>query len=216
MDCKINVELIPDASEIAEARKDLCPVDWARRCVNIAHHENCGKSVMCRDGLTQLAMILDDMVTGKGQSDDIPLVKELCQVIAEAGGCALAEKTANNILESLNKYPEEWDQHCRRKRCANLICKAYYGVYCAPDKCQGCTACMKVCPVGAISGGQGLICVVDTNKCIRCGKCFEVCPHEARAKFGAVKPKTPEKPVPVGSFAGAAGPAGRRSRRRDI
>ena len=214
MDCKQNVELIPEASEIAELKEGMCPVDWAKHCIDIAHHENCGKSVMCRDGMTQLSMIVNDIVSGKGQNDDIALVQELCEVIATTGGCALAEKAAKDVLYSLEKYPEEWDQHCRRKRCANLVCKAYYGVYCAPDKCQGCTKCMEVCPAGAISGGPGLICVVDPDKCVRCGKCFEVCPHEARAKYGAVKPKTPETPVPVGSFA-AAGPVGRR-RRRDI
>ena len=216
MDCKINVELIPDASEIAEARSGVCVVDWAKKVVETARHENCGKSVMCRDGITQVAAIIEDIVSGKGQPDDVALVKELCEVIASTGGCELAQKAAGDVLASIEKYPEEWDAHCRRKRCTNLICKAYYGVYCAPDKCQGCTACMKVCPVGAISGGPGLICVVDSDKCVRCGKCFEVCPHEARAKYGAVKPRVPTAPVAVGSFAGAAGPAGRRSRRRDL
>ena len=216
MNCKINVELIPDASEIAEARPDMCVVDWARKAVETARHENCGKSVMCRDGITQLAAIIGDIVSGRGQPDDLALLRELSEVIATTGGCALAEKAARDVLDSLDRYAEEWDLHCRRKRCTNLICKSYFGVYCAPEKCQGCTACMKVCPAGAISGGPGMICVVDTDKCVRCGKCFEVCPHEARAKFGAVKPKLPEAPVPVGSFAGAAGGAGRRSRRRNL
>ena len=216
MNCKINVELIPDASEIAEARPDMCVVDWARKAVETARHENCGKSVMCRDGITQLAAIIGDIVSGRGQPDDLALLRELSEVIATTGGCALAEKAARDVLDSLDRYAEEWDLHCRRKRCTNLICKSYFGVYCAPEKCQGCTACMKVCPAGAISGGPGMICVVDTDKCVRCGKCFEVCPHEARAKFGAVKPKLPEAPVPVGSFSGGAAGGARRSRRRNL
>lgn len=213
MNCNYHVELLPDASEIAELGAGVCPVDWAHRCIEIAHRENCGQSVMCRDGLTQLSMIVKDIVTGNGQNDDIALVKELCQVIAATGGCELAEKTAKNVLASLERYPDEWEQHCRRKRCAALVCRAYYGVYCVPDKCQGCTKCMETCPAGAISGGEGLICVVDSEKCIRCGKCFQVCPHEARAKYGAVKPRVPEAPMPVGSFAGAMG--GRRRRRAE-
>lgn len=211
MNCKYNSNLIPDASEIAELSNGICPVDWARNCIEIAHIENCGQSVMCRDGFTQLSMVVNDIVSGNGRSDDITLIKELCQVIAVAGGCELAEKAATNVLFSLEKYPDEWEQHCHRKRCATLVCKAYYSVYCAPDKCQGCTKCMEVCPVGAISGGPGLICVVDSEKCIRCGKCFEVCPYEARAKYGAVKPRVPETPVAVGSFAIAA-PMRRRRR----
>ena len=218
MDCKYNVERIPDTAEIEVLPEGVCPVDWAKKCIDTAYTENCGKSVMCRDGMTQLHMIVGDIVSGKGMGDDIDLVREICELMASTEGCELSVKVAKNVLFTLDKYADAWDQHCRRKRCAALACKAYYSVYCAPDKCQGCTKCMEVCPVGAIAGGKGLICVVDVSKCVRCGKCFEVCPHEARAKYGAgaLKPKMPEAPVPVGSFAAAGGAGARRSRRRDI
>lgn len=201
MRCEQNVELLPETAEIAELTPGVCPVDWAVRCVETAYENKCGKSVMCRDGLNQVRLILRDIVSGRGQSDDLELLKELCQVIQNAGGCALAEKAAGNVLYSLEHYAEEWDQHCRRKRCGQLVCKAYYSVYCVPEQCQGCGKCMEVCPVGAIAGGEGLICVVDSQACIRCGKCFEVCERAARGKYGAMKPRMPEVPVPVGSFA---------------
>lgn len=213
MSCNVNVELIPNVSEIETLPAGVCPVDWARNCIELARENNCGKSVMCRDGMTQLSLIVNDIVTGRGQNDDIDLIREICKTIASTPGCELGIKAAKNVLYTLDHYGEEWDAHCRRKRCTAMVCKAYYGVYCDPEKCQGCTKCLQVCPVGAIAGGEGLICVVDSDKCIRCGKCFEVCPHEARAKYGAVKPmRLPETPVPVGS-AGAA-PVARRRRQR--
>lgn len=200
---------LPEMPALAEGG---CPVDWALRCIRLARASACGKSVMCRDGLTQLALMAEDAVSGRSQPDDIPLMRELCQVIAAAGGCPLAQKAAENVLYTLREYADVWEQHSRRKRCPAMVCKAYYTVYCDPDKCQGCTKCMEVCPAGAISGGEGLICVVDGDKCVRCGKCVEVCPHEARGKYGAVKPRLPEQPVAVGSF--SAAPAGGRRRRR--
>lgn len=210
MDCKHNVELIPHFSQIEVLSPDTCPVDWAVQCIELAYHSNCGKSIMCRDGIAQLRAIMKDLVSGAGQPEDIPLARELCQIIASTAGCELSQKAAENILFSMDHYPEEWEQHCRRKRCSAMVCKAYYSVYCNPEKCQGCTKCMEVCPTQAISGGSGLICVVDSAKCSRCGKCFEVCPHEARGKYAAVKPRLPETPVPVGSF--AAAPMRRRRR----
>lgn len=212
MNCNINVDRIPDVSEIEELKEGVCPVNWAKVCVDMAREANCGKSIMCRDGLTQVGLIINDVVSGMGTQDDIPLIRELCELIASTGGCELAEKTANNVLYTLDKYADEWDQHCRRKRCAALVCKTYYSVYCIPDKCQGCGKCIENCPAGAIRGGNGMTCVVDDTKCIRCGKCFEVCPHQARGKYGAVKPRIPADPVPVGSISSDA-PQPRRRRR---
>lgn len=46
------------------------------------------------------------------------------------------------------------------------------------DLCQGCTACMRICPTGAIRirGGKA---VISDNKCVDCGECIKICPHKA-------------------------------------
>lgn len=53
-------------------------------------------------------------------------------------------------------------------------------------KCAGCTACMGICPVGAISMREGqdgfLYPYVDNQKCINCGKCISVCPMNGTVK----------------------------------
>ena len=63
--------------------------------------------------------------------------------------------------------------------------------YIDPDKCQACMICAKRCPVGAISGGKGLVHIIDQEKCIKCGNCFQVCPP----RFSAVT-KLSGQPVP--------------------
>lgn len=44
--------------------------------------------------------------------------------------------------------------------------------------CNGCKACVKVCPVGALSFDGGVR--TDKKKCIGCMKCVRVCPKKAR------------------------------------
>lgn len=46
------------------------------------------------------------------------------------------------------------------------------------DECIACGACAGVCPVGAISEGDGKY-VVDADACIDCGACEGECPTGA-------------------------------------
>lgn len=52
----------------------------------------------------------------------------------------------------------------------------------ASRKCNGCGACAKRCPTGAIdpAAPKG----VNKEKCIKCGRCIVVCPTKARRFYG--------------------------------
>lgn len=47
-------------------------------------------------------------------------------------------------------------------------------------ECCGCTACMSICPVSAISMKDDkkgfLYPIIDHNLCIKCQQCSQVCP----------------------------------------
>jgi ferredoxin len=46
-------------------------------------------------------------------------------------------------------------------------------------ECTGCTACVRPCPVGAISGEKDGLHTIDANLCIDCGACGLVCTFQA-------------------------------------
>lgn len=52
----------------------------------------------------------------------------------------------------------------------------------ASRKCNGCAACAKLCPTGAIDplSPKG----VNKERCIKCGRCIVVCPTKARRFYG--------------------------------
>lgn len=47
--------------------------------------------------------------------------------------------------------------------------------YTITDKCDGSAACVRMCPVGAISGEKKQLHKIDPDLCIECGVCGRVC-----------------------------------------
>ena len=48
-----------------------------------------------------------------------------------------------------------------------------------PDKCVGCTTCIKKCPTEAIRVRKGQA-SIQSERCIDCGECIRTCPHGAK------------------------------------
>ncbi|MHB8908514.1 MAG: 4Fe-4S binding protein [Syntrophales bacterium] len=53
------------------------------------------------------------------------------------------------------------------------------------ESCNGCGACVTVCPVDAIRGEKRMLHVIDQTICIECGACGRICPEgSVRDPFG--------------------------------
>ncbi len=48
------------------------------------------------------------------------------------------------------------------------------------NKCIGCNACIRSCPIPNANTYDGSIVRVNTSMCIKCGECIKSCPHDAR------------------------------------
>ena len=70
--------------------------------------------------------------------------------------------------------------------------------YIEEDKCIGCTACIKACPVDAIVGGNKQSHTVIAVECTSCEKCIEPCPTDCitmEKKVVSIYDWTWEKPA---------------------
>jgi len=47
------------------------------------------------------------------------------------------------------------------------------------EKCSGCTACVRSCPVFAINGERGKHHEINSLRCVACGVCGRICPSGA-------------------------------------
>ena len=160
--------------------EDNCMVDIAKFFLNFTVDESCGKCTPCRVGTRRLLEMLDKITSGNGTLEDLDKLEELCYYIKENSLCGLGQTAPNPVLATLKFFRDEYVAHVVDKKCPAGVCKDLLQYKIIADKCKGCTACARKCPVGAISGTVKNPHTIDTAKCIKCGACMETC------KFGAI------------------------------
>ena len=160
--------------------EDNCMVDIARFYLDFIVDESCGKCTPCRIGTKRMLEILNRIVEGRGEEGDIERLENLAETIKATALCGLGQTAPNPVLSTLRFFRDEYEAHIREKRCPAHHCKKLLQFVVEPAKCRGCTACARVCPVGAISGSVKQPHVIDASKCIKCSACMDTC------RFGAI------------------------------
>ena len=158
---------------------DTCMVEVARFFMNFTQNESCGKCIPCREGTRRMLEILDRIVAGKGEEDDIDTLLDLADTISVTALCGLGKSAPSPVVSTIKNFREEYEAHIFEKRCPAGTCQKLKSITIDPEKCKGCTKCSKVCPVSAISGEVKKPFVIDLSKCIRCGSCVSACPFHA-------------------------------------
>jgi NADH-quinone oxidoreductase subunit F len=159
--------------------EDNCMVDMARYFVRFLQEESCGKCTPCREGLDQMAEILNRICEGEGRSQDLGLLEDLSQTMIDTSLCGLGLTAPNPVLSTLRYFGEEYETHIKEKKCPARFCRELISFSIDPEKCTGCGACVKVCPVEAIIGEKKKVHQLDEEKCVKCRGCYEACKFDA-------------------------------------
>ena len=160
-----------------------CMVSVAKFYLEFTVEESCGKCSPCRIGNKRLHEILVKITEGKGTMQDLDELRNLAHVIKDTALCGLGQTSPNPVLSTIDNFWDEYVAHVVDKKCPAGQCKALKQYVIDPEKCKGCTACARNCPVGAIHGTVKMPHEIDQAVCIKCGTCIEKC------KFNAISIK---------------------------
>ena len=160
--------------------EDNCMVDIAKFFLDFTVDESCGKCTPCRIGTKRMRELLEKITDGKATLEDLDELETLAHYIKDNSLCGLGQTAPNPVLATLRFFKDEYIAHIVDKKCPAGVCKKLVAYSIVADKCKGCTACARKCPVGAISGAIKTAHTIDTSKCVKCGVCMDTC------RFGAI------------------------------
>jgi NADH-quinone oxidoreductase subunit F len=94
-----------------------CVVDATLRFTQFYAHESCGKCTPCREGTWWMSRLLRRMELGRGQMQDIDLMKDVGGNMLFKSFCALADGAVSPIDSSIKYFRDEYEEHVRLGRC---------------------------------------------------------------------------------------------------
>ena len=156
-----------------------CMVAVAKFFLDFTVEESCGKCAPFRIGNKRLQELLEHITKGNGTLADLDRLRNMSLVIKDTSLCGLGQSSPNPVLSTLENFREEYEAHVITKKCPAGQCKDLMEYFIIKDNCVGCTACARVCPVGAISGERKEPHEINPDICIKCGACIEKCKFDA-------------------------------------
>ena len=155
----------------------LCPVDLTASFLKMCMAQTCGKCVPCRIGLSQLDLLLNDILEGRGTLDTLNLIEKTARVISSSADCAIGYEAANMVLKGLSGFREDFLNHIESNRCLYHLDQP--------------VPCVALCPAGVdIPGYVALVAAgryADAVRLIRKDNpfptaCAMVCEHPCESR----------------------------------
>lgn len=123
--------------------------------------------------ILKMLEILDRISKGRSNMRDVYLLRELASSIKSK----LYQKY-NIIEEIINNFYHEIEEHIEENKCYTAQCNHLVKLT-ITEKCIGCSACKRACPVDCIEGKLKTQHHIDYNRCTHCGQCLAACPVNA-------------------------------------
>jgi NADH:ubiquinone oxidoreductase subunit F (NADH-binding) len=83
--------------------------EFARFFMDFCVDESCGKCVPCRVGTVQIRNMLDKILAGESEPEDLEKLEKLCLLVKSTSLCGLGQSAPNPVLSTLKYFRHEYE-----------------------------------------------------------------------------------------------------------
>lgn len=94
-----------------------CPIAVQQSLLQTSGTQTCGKCVPCRDGIPQLAALLQKVLDCAATPETLEQIRALATMIRDASDCAIGYEAGQFVLEGLDTFADEYANHVNRRGC---------------------------------------------------------------------------------------------------
>lgn len=100
---------------------ETCMVRWAMTVSEYLAEETCGKCVPCRVGVKRIAGTLQGLASDLGTKDDVALLGEFAQYVADGSLCGFGVNAVNPVATAMRYFTDDFSAHLEG-RCPTGTC----------------------------------------------------------------------------------------------
>ncbi|MGL5711780.1 MAG: [FeFe] hydrogenase, group A [Paraclostridium sp.] len=126
-----------------------------------------------KEEILRMWRVLDRISKGRSNMRDVYLLRRLATTVKET-----LNQNHNIMQDIILNFYGEIKEHIEEDKCYTSQCNHLVKLT-ITEKCIGCGACKRVCPVDCIIGERKEQHYIDYNRCTHCGQCISVCPVDA-------------------------------------
>ncbi|SET30135.1 [FeFe] hydrogenase, group A [[Clostridium] polysaccharolyticum] len=154
--------------------EDECIIQYAKYylqyLIGKMEREQIARYLWAKDEFYAMLKILDQIAKGRATMRDVFLLRGLSEDSKRK-----AAQEYSTIGQIIEHFYEEMKEHVEEKHCPTLRCN-HLTKLTITEKCIGCGACKRACPVDCVEGEVKKRHKIDYLKCTHCGACSSACP----------------------------------------
>ena len=103
--------------EIIVLDDKTCPVALAHNLMKFYARESCGWCTPCREGIPWINDLLYEIENGRGESEDLELIRSQASYIGPNSFCAFAMGAMLPLQSAMEHFREDFEAHINDKKC---------------------------------------------------------------------------------------------------